>query len=142
MSLEALKKFRTGGYKPGKEDDLQALFCQAQGCPYKWSVDAGNGRLCGEHAFAEPREWPVITEELQRRYFERQFDEEAQAKAPPATTLTWAQKREILDQLRETLSSETKDHRVWAKRLREREEAGETLSLTRRQAWREALRVT
>jgi hypothetical protein len=130
-----------GGYRAAKEDDLQDLFCQAQGCPRKWSVDAGSGRLCGAHAFADTDDWPRITEELQRSNFERQFERERVEQPEPAPKLTKEEKIEILNRLRKLVNGEAKDHRAWAKRLREREEAGEVLSLTQRKAWREALHV-
>lgn len=49
------------------------------------------------------------------------------------------QQRAILRRLKAAMSS-TSHPRAWAHRLKEREEAGEPLSLTARQAWRAALR--
>lgn len=41
----------------------QDLMCSAQGCPHRWSVDAGSGKLCSWHAWSEPHRWPQITQE-------------------------------------------------------------------------------
>lgn len=42
----------------------------------------------------------------------------------------------------QTLGGTGADPRAWAKSLRDRERAGEKLTLYQAQAWREALRVT
>lgn len=41
----------------------RTLHCAAVGCPNRWAVDAGKGRLCSWHAWASPHEWPAITAE-------------------------------------------------------------------------------
>ena len=42
----------------------------------------------------------------------------------------------------QTFGGTSADPRAWAKALRDREQAGEHLTIFQRQAWREALRVT
>lgn len=39
------------------------LMCAATGCPHRWSVDLGSGRLCSWHAWSDPHLWPQITGE-------------------------------------------------------------------------------
>ena len=41
----------------------QALMCHAHGCPNRWSVDAGKGRCCSAHAWADQNRWPEITQQ-------------------------------------------------------------------------------
>lgn len=47
------------------------LLCSAHGCPNRWSVDAGNGRMCSAHAWAGRHLWPQITQEQQDAETER-----------------------------------------------------------------------
>ncbi|OWQ92015.1 hypothetical protein CDN99_06565 [Roseateles aquatilis] len=46
----------------------RSLMCRAVGCPLRWSVN-GEGRvhLCSAHAWADPKDWPRITQHLQER---------------------------------------------------------------------------
>lgn len=41
------------------------LLCSAHGCPNRWAVDAGNGRLCSAHAWVGRHLWPQVTQEQQ-----------------------------------------------------------------------------
>lgn len=123
-----------------KVDDARELFCAAHDCPNKWSVDAGNGRLCGAHAFADKGEWPRITDGELRRWHDTQMAKKEEREAPPAPPVTLEQKRAILNQLRAALNEDKRDHRVWARRLKERDLAGEKLSAFQRACYKEALR--
>jgi hypothetical protein len=58
----------------------RALLCIAGGCPNLWSVDAGNGRLCSAHAWADPHHWPQITQEQ----LDAQADRALRNASPPA----------------------------------------------------------
>lgn len=66
-----------GTYKGGRVDSAQVavpvtretapeLWCRADGCPLRWSVQTGDVTACSYHAWAEAHEWPRITEELLR----------------------------------------------------------------------------
>ena len=67
-------------------DRRAPLMCAAHGCPNRWTVDAGHGRLCSAHAWAEPESWPDIT-------YAQQWDETERARmrgepTPPASRNT------------------------------------------------------
>lgn len=47
------------------ENKAPTLNCGARGCINRWSVKI-EGPLCSYHAWANPKEWPAITEALQR----------------------------------------------------------------------------
>lgn len=44
--------------------DDSSLMCSARGCPMRWSVDFGKGKLCTWHDITAPHSWPALTEEL------------------------------------------------------------------------------
>jgi len=48
-----------------------SLRCIAHGCPNRWSVDFGQGKLCSAHAYASPPEWPWISSRERARAEER-----------------------------------------------------------------------
>jgi hypothetical protein len=119
-----------------KEEPVDAgighLMCVARGCPNRWSVDAGNGRLCSRHAWKSAVEWPSITEDI---------------KASPYPTIPAEQRQQIsaeekLDILRkvEQMFSHSNPKR-WAHALKERESRGERLTSFQKSSWREALGV-
>lgn len=43
-----------------------ALMCRANGCRLRWTVQTGDVTACSYHAWADPKDWPRITEELRR----------------------------------------------------------------------------
>ena len=48
-----------------KFDQDRDQFCRAEGCPRWWSVKLeGKSPLCSAHAWADPRQWPAITQKL------------------------------------------------------------------------------
>lgn len=119
----------------------QALMCIAHGCPNRWAVDKGGGRLCSAHAWVDPEQWPAVTQQ-------QQWDETERARMlgePPAYAepMTKGQKTRIVARMREILADfgKPKDPKAWAKRLRDREQGGERLSETQRTMWRAALGV-
>lgn len=116
----------------------RALRCGAAGCPNRWSVDAGAGQLCGAHAWAEPHDWPSITQRQQCLVADLAI-ERARPKPTPHR-YTRDEKRDLLARLRAVTAGQSdRDPKAWARELREREDAGEVLSLHQRQCWREAL---
>lgn len=116
------------------------LMCVANGCPNRWSVDAGNGRLCSAHAWAEPHQWPEITQQ-------QQWDETERARSNAAPTPTHSMpptrqdKVEILTRLRGLFARDDQRPRDWAYALKEREESGRRVTPAQREMWRAALRV-
>lgn len=42
----------------------QSLMCRAHGCPLRWSVQTGDVTACSYHAWADPKHWPRITEDI------------------------------------------------------------------------------
>jgi len=113
------------------------LMCAAQGCPNRWSVDAGQGRCCSAHAWASRGQWPEITQQQQWDETER-ARQRGESKPAPAMPLTRAEKVEILAQLR-GLFTQPRDPKAWAHALQRREAAGERLSDVQRSAWRAAV---
>jgi len=106
--------FRELAKQRAAPDDSRTLMCSAHGCPQRWSVDPG--QLCSYHAWAETKDWPRITEDL--------FSMgpwELNPKKPVNTT------------------QYPGDTKAWAKRLRDREQAGDHLSKLQRTMWREAI---
>ena len=77
-----------------------ALMCSASGCPNRWSVDAGNGRACGAHAFASLHLWPQITAEQQDAETERALQAQLRRPAEPAPRPDPARLRAVLSRLR------------------------------------------
>ena len=118
------------------EEDRK-LRCQAHGCPMPWSSDFGMGRFCRWHRDKKPYEWPEIT-----RFTQAQFDLEAQERQNKRNNRNERyanpeKLREILEML-----AQKPDPLDWARRLRQREESGEKLSMIQKEAWRKALKVT
>jgi len=106
------------------------LMCAARGCPNRWTVDAGNGRLCSRHAWKPAVEWPSITEDI---------------KSAPAPTMSVAEYKKVSDEEKmailrkvEQMFSHTNPKR-WAYALKEREARGERLSSYQKSAWRESI---
>ena len=119
-----------------KELDAEAkLMCQAHNCPNKWSVDAGQGRLCSAHAWSDPMDWGGITQRIHAGQFTKtpKYEE-------PAKPMTLEEKRQTLRDLAALLKTPT-DPKAWAYNLKSREEAGEEMSLLKKQMWRSALRI-
>ena len=120
-----------------QNEEYNRLNCIAHNCPNRWSVDAGNGRLCSAHAWADPMDWGRISS------YESSKALMATGKAgfEPLEPLSEEEKRYILGEFKKALQAMNKDPRGWAHRLREREASGDTLSLVQRKMWRDALGV-
>jgi hypothetical protein len=109
-------------------DDIAAgheLQCAATGCPHRWSVDAGSGRLCSWHAWADPHHWPQITQER----LDAMADQARrnQDRPAPVKSLSWAEKTAILKTLRGALGPK-KGRKDWSQRIIDRASDGERVS--------------
>ncbi len=104
-------------YGKQEKKNEESLDCSAHGCPLKWSVSNGS-HLCSYHAWAEPKEWPAITEALQR-------------------SGPW--------KLGKTYEVDTTSHKghmkAWALRLKERHERGDELSPLQISMYQSALKM-
>lgn len=117
----------------------RSLLCSASGCPNRWSLNFGKP-LCRAHAFAEPHQWPQVTQEQ----LDAETDRALAAAAPKlqATVTHWsmADKRALLKRLREVFATPV-DPRAWARNLRDRERSGARLTQAQRTAWRAVLQA-
>ncbi len=117
----------------------EKLMCKAKGCPHRWSVNAGSGKLCSAHAWSDPQDWPRITREQSDAETDRAMYGSPARHKPPAAPLTLEQKRAIGAKLRQAMRNP--GGRDWAYRLRDREARGEKLNQAQRTMWREALGI-
>lgn len=107
-----LKK-KTESYDDGKD-----LMCSAHGCPQRWSVEGGNGRLCSYHAWEPTQNWPRITQDLQ-------------SMGP------WK-----LGPVREpVVYDKNSDTKAWAHRLKRMDDAGIRITTAVREMYKRALRL-
>lgn len=116
------------------EQDRKTM-CQAHECPNRWTVAPQH--LCGAHAWADPREWPQITDQQYRLMAARQ-----NRPKPEPGQVRPVSREEIQrarDALRAFASGHQADPKLWAKRLKAREMAGERLTDIQRKMWRVAL---
>jgi hypothetical protein len=113
-------------------DDGHNLMCTAHECPNRWSVSSK--MLCGAHAWAEPKDWPSITN-AQLQAFARRS---APRQPEPVEPMSADQKMQAIANLRQLASAPT-DYKLWAKKLKAREMSGEILSNLQQKAWRGAL---
>lgn len=113
------------------------LMCQAHGCPNRWTVDL-HGQLCSAHGWADPHDWPEIT---QREIWNETERIRLREDAPPASVrhVDHARLGVWLTRLADRMKRCAAEPRAWAVRLRDREAAGEKLSLVQRNAWRSEL---
>lgn len=112
------------------------LMCSAAGCPNRWTVDAGNGRACSAHAWADAKQWPAITREQQARESDR-----AMYGATTQKPVRYVSKAEALEKLATLrLGSEPMNPIGWALKLKERDEAGERLTITQREMYQRTLK--
>jgi hypothetical protein len=134
VSFSAFRKRGTVEQEPTRDE----RYCDANGCPNRWSVNI-SGNLCTAHAWAEPHEWPAITEREQNRCFERQYREQPPAANEPVAPMTAEQKREVINAVREAMKAPV-NHREWAHKLKARDDAGEPISLLQRAMYEGVLR--
>ena len=91
-----------------REEQFDELGCIAHGCPMKWSVDAGDGKLCSYHAFEKPENWPRITDKLRMEG-------------------AWVLSRHV----EHGMANEYRgDPKGWARRIIDRSEAGQKVNPT------------
>lgn len=124
------------------------LMCQAQGCPNRWSVDAGSGRLCSAHAWVGRHLWPQITQEQQDAETERVYQAQFPRRAP-SPEVTISAKAEAIARLQGLVAAmrgNQRDGRQWARRLRYCElkrdgvlPNGQRMTQYQRDAWRSVL---
>ena len=106
----------------------RALMCSAAGCPNRWSVDAGGGRLCSAHAWASHHEWPSITNEQLDAETQRAIDAQTPREAQRFVKPDPVKLSRYLAKLAAGIRDAQRDPRGWARALRERQEAGERLT--------------
>lgn len=70
---------RTVEHEQQQQAAESKLMCTAHGCPNRWSVDAGKGRLCSAHAWIPTKDWPAATQQQ----LDAQADRAAFPPAPP-----------------------------------------------------------
>jgi hypothetical protein len=121
----------------------RTMLCCAIGCPNRWTVDAGQGRLCTAHARAEPTQWPWITQQQLDAQTQRALQAQ-QLPLPAAPVPDRAAAAAALGELQRTLRSSS--DRAWALQLRDRElhhggvlASGRRMTPFHRQAWRAVL---
>ena len=111
-----------------------SLNCGANSCPNRWSIDAGDGRLCTAHSRVPVHQWSLVTQEQQYAETERVRLAQRPKLVPPV--VTQAEKVAILTSMNKMLPKADKG---WAHQLKARQEAGEYLTAAQRQMWRDAL---
>lgn len=126
MSLSSFRN-RSDQRVAGDVDEQQALMCAAKGCPHRWSVDAGSGKLCSHHAWAPAHRWPQITQAQLDVMADRA--RMVERPKPPVPVVSRAEKMKILHKLADFVRvPSTGGRRDWAYRIVERAEAGEVVS--------------
>lgn len=111
-----------------------SLNCGARGCPNRWSIDGGEGRLCTAHSRVPMHQWGLVTQEQQHAETERA----RQSQRPTAVPrhVTQAEKVAILTSMQRILPKADKG---WAHALKARQDAGEYLTAAQRQMVRDTL---
>ena len=115
----------------------RALMCIAGGCPNLWSVDAGNGRLCSAHAWADHHHWPQITQEQLDAQADRAL-RNAAPDAPPPRPDARRLRAEIV-RLVQAMRASAQNPRGWALRLRDRHQRGARLTSAQVEAYQGVL---
>ncbi len=129
--MTGFKSFRNAPAKV--DDDTSELMCIASGCPNRWSVDAGSGKRCSAHAWAEPHEWPGITQQQQWNETERAQARSNRGAPPPARRMVLADKLETIRRIKVAFEAMRSNPRAWVDRLRARKDSGERLTHMQRQ---------
>jgi hypothetical protein len=115
----------------------RALMCPAVGCPRRWSLVGQRGKACGSHYWADRRDWPRITQELQRLEVDLAM---AEAGKPSPPLITPAERRNLGATLRQLVQPRDPS-KAWAHRLHERHLAGERMTQAQVDAYRNALQL-
>ena len=132
-----MSTYRNRAEQRAVESD-RTLLCTVDGCPNRWCVDFGR-RLCSAHDAAPIDRWAEVTQQQLDAEASRAFD--AQRPRPADRWLSKAERGELMARVRQSLGriGSGGSGRVWAHRLKAREEAGEPLTSFQREAWRAAL---
>jgi hypothetical protein len=117
----------------------RALMCSAHGCPLRWSMSGDRGRACSRHYWAEPREWPRITQWIIDAETERA--RYAQASRPLAEPIEPEVRKAAVAALQSFAEQHAADPLAWARELHRRHRAGERLSEDKVDAYRRVLRL-
>jgi hypothetical protein len=117
----------------------KSLMCHATGCPCRWTADMGNGKLCHWHDNADKHDWPRVTQEIIDE-ISRLALKKAVDNSQPAPAADVARFKAEMRKLATAWGANISDPKLWAKKLRDREMAGERLSFVQRQAWRDTLK--
>lgn len=123
--------FKKAEVSEDPKDGYRELMCIAHGCPNRWSVDAGNGKLCSAHAGVDSSKWGQVTRDMAARSLDPETE----------TVIRKVTDDEKLQILRKLQNIGVKENRLWAEALREREQRGEKISAFARECWRDALGV-
>lgn len=108
--------------------------CQAHGCPNRWTISDDKGKLCRWHRYAEPHDWPSITQQIKLGLApERPV---AKVQHQPLSE----ERKRLLKEARMMFAADRAMDKGWAHRLKAREEAGEVLTPAQKDLWRQALR--
>jgi hypothetical protein len=117
----------------------RALMCPAAGCPLRWSVSGERGRGCSAHYWANPRDWPSITQRLVEDDADRA--RYGPADRPEAAPVQPEVRKAAVAALHAFADGRGRDPRTWARELQRRHAAGERLSEFKVEAYRRALRL-
>lgn len=132
MSFEPARKIKD---IESENEAERALMCAAHNCPNRWSVDAGHGRLCSKHAWADPLDWGHITQQIHAGEFTK-----VRRHQDPPHRMTEQEKVATLLNLKDMIKKPI-DFKAWAHKLKERESNGEQLTRLQRSMYRRALGI-
>ena len=160
--MKRSKLFDNEGQEDPKAYDKPDYTCAANGCPLRATVtDATSGPFrhgrCRYHDQVRPEAWPAVTQVFRNNPFRRSVLEpqlnvlginwredqpipHAAVKPPGMSSREWADHHlSLIEIAKRAPAADPKD---WARTLKAREEAGETLHPIQAKAWREALGET
>lgn len=125
--------------------DTRGLMC-ISGCPNRWSIDGGRGRLCSAHAWAPQHQWGQITQGQIEAVAAQSWRAQQQADAEQAPPMSRAQRQAAVAALRALALGQKGDPMAGARRLRDAElhrggrlENGLLMTRSQREYWRQAL---
>ena len=110
-----------------------SLNCSANGCPNRWSFDAGT-RLCTAHAGAQPHDWERVSYEQRRAVTERAMRRPAQP--TPIRPMSKAEKVATLRNLADVFKA--KPARGWIADLQAKKDSGAYLTHAQRTMLKDA----
>lgn len=114
-----------------------ALMCPANGCPNRWSVNGQRGRGCSAHYWADPHDWPRITQRL----LEAETDRARYGAAgrPEPTPVSPDMRKATVASLAAFVAGRSGDRRGWAEELERQHRAGRRLTAASIEAYRSVL---